>query len=279
MDTCIIQCQYQVLLSHLEYYQYEALSKELNKLDNWQSEAINHLLDLAKAILAVDLTTVNQKAPHTPLSINTSVSSLERKAYYYLQTLTLQLSRGELADYLRGLTPLLVDLFRLSIERDFFPRLSEFIQPISKPTVDNQPLYRGIQWSRERVELDNNIIRKTWAKYYGHTFNYDHYVSSSHLVKLIETQSKNEKLITLTGKIRRLEKYLRNLAAHEVVKVDEEYFTARVQMTPEEVHAVLLELYDVIGLTDTVHRNVLNIINKELKSLLTEQFQLISRGV
>lgn len=260
--------QIDVLLALLNYDHFQALELELKRTAFDGKDDVLTLVRLANAILQVDIENVQKLAQSTSFQGVLDASKLERKAYYYLQTMSLQLKRQEYGDYLRGLTPLLVDIFRIVIERDFLPNLSEYIQPIKKETVDGSNLYRGIQWAQSKIDSHPNIIANTWEKYYGNYFNYDHYVSSSHLIKLIEANSKNQRLIELTSTMRKIEKYLRNLVAHEVLKVDQQFFVDRMQMTPMQVHQVLLDLYDEVGLTYPLQRTSIEKIKQQITLLL-----------
>lgn len=257
------------LLVLLKYDHFQALESELQSLEVPDKAKLLSLARLGNAILQVDIENVQKLAQNTPFQGILNASPLERKAYYYLQTMSLQLKRQEYGDYLRGLTPLLVDVFRLAIERDFMPNLADYIQPIKKETIDGENLYRGIQWSQTKIDSHPNLIADTWKKYYGHFFNYNHYVSSSHLIKLIEVNSTQSRVIELASQMRKIEKYLRNLVAHEVLNVDQQFFVDRMQMTPTQVHQVLLDLYDEIGLTDSLQRTSIDRIKKELLHYLT----------
>ncbi|MGX7076609.1 hypothetical protein [Globicatella sanguinis] len=259
-----------VLLALLKYDHFQALELEIKQLAFDGKDEILLLVQLANAILQVDNENVKKLAQNTPFQGVLDASQLERKAYYYLQTLTLQLKRQEYGDYLRGLTPLLVDVFRIAIERDFLPNLAEYIQPIKKETTSGAHLYRGLQWSQNKIESHPNIIADTWKKYYGNYFNYDHYVSSSHLMKLIEANSSNEHLIELASTMRKIEKYLRNLVAHEVLTVNQQFFVDRIQRTPLQVHQVLLDLYDEVGLTHPLQRTIIEQIKQQITLLLQQ---------
>lgn len=272
MDNTQTKIAYYQLESLLQYHQYQAVMNELKNIPQLNNDNIEQLLTLAHAIVTIDMEQVKALAQETAFQGVLNGSKLERKAYYALQNMTLQIERNELADYLRGLTPLLVDVLRLAIEKDFFPELSDYMQPIRKNSDDGIHLYRGLQWSKDKIEQDDNLVAQTWDKYYRDFFNYDNYVSSSHLLKIIEMHSKNEKLVELAMKLRNIEKYLRNLVAHEVVMVDEQFFIDRMQLKPKQVHQVLLNMYDLIGLDNHLQRNSLQMLRQAIFEALTAQF-------
>lgn len=258
-----------------KYHHYQALELELSKLKQWQNRALMQRIQIAKAILNADLEQVKQFTQESDYTYLTKGTVLERKAYYQLQTMTLQLAREEYGDYLRALTPLLVDLLRIVIERDFMPHLSEYIIPVIKNTEEDKALYRGLQWSRDKIEATDNLIQSTWKKYYGDYFNYDHYVSSSHLIKLIETHATQPRLVELTTQLRQIEKYLRNIVAHEIIVVDRQFFKERMDTTPEAVHQLLLKVYQEAQLNDQLQRQSIMILRKDIQFELTKQYERI----
>lgn len=229
------------------------------------SQEVDDLLDLAQGILRVDIDLVEKKAKDCQFPYLLKPRQLQQRVYYYTQHLELQLKNEEFGDYFRGLTPVLVDLLRLLIENDFMPELSKYMMPVVKDTPQGTPLYRGLQWYEKKVEQGHNRVKVTFRKYYGNRFNYDHYVSSSHLLKLIEDHSDNQALKTKANQMRQIEKYLRNIIAHEVVCVDEDLILRRVHMTPGQIHDLYRDLLRMAGLTDDRQWGILSQIDNKVK--------------
>ncbi len=220
--------------------------------DNFESKfaAVRPYLQLAQAILNVDIGRIEQLASTCNQQYLLKPTTIQQKVYFYSHYLNLQLRRQEYGDYFRGLTPVLVDVFRLLIENDFMPEINQYMTPVVKDTVDGKPLYRGLQWYQQKIEEKPNKVQETFDKYYGSRFNYDHYVSSTHLIKLIEDHSHKSKLKDLAMKLRYIEKYMRNIIAHEVITVDEDLIQTRVKMSMTDIHELYLETLVFAGLTD-----------------------------
>lgn len=248
----------------IEQADYVSLSHFIQQYPEWQVDVLETYIQLGQALITQDMNTIEALANTAQMSHLLEPTALERKLYSYMNYLQIQLNKREYADYLRGITPLLVDVFRLLLVRDCIPNLDEYIHPVVKPTDDDILLYRGMQWTQEVIESTNNIIRQTWQHYYGDAFNYEHYLSSSHLLKLIEHNSTNEAMKHHAMQLRQIEKKIRNLVAHETVHVDIAFIKERIQCAPEEVHTLLIETLHLAGLTDPIQWQSLSHLNQQM---------------
>lgn len=268
MTVSIEHHQAELINYLIQIQAYQALEEYLGQT---LKEPMNQVLDnihLAQAILRVDIDQVEQLAVKCQQSYLLKPSAIQQKVYFYSHYLNLQLKQHEYGDYFRGLTPVLVDVFRLLIENDFMPEINHYMIPVVKDTVDGQPLYRGLQWYQPKIESSTNKIQSTFNKYYGEHFNYEHYVSSTHLIKLIDDYSNNERMKELAKQLRFIEKYMRNIIAHEVICVDDALVKTRVNLTIEEVQKIYLETLTYAGLTDQRQWDVFNQIHQTIRQAL-----------
>ncbi|MBG9982883.1 hypothetical protein HZY86_07185 [Aerococcaceae bacterium DSM 111020] len=257
----------ELIMHMLDYREYLPLQSYLQS-SSTMTPHLKLLTQLGDAILHCDIETVNPLAESLDILHLTHISRLKQRAYFYYQGMQLNFLRHEYGDYFRALSPFLVDVLRLIIERHIIPQLNEFMIPIVKENAEENRIYRGLQWKQSRVEQSNNIINQTFKKYYGERFNYDHYVSSSHLVKIIEDHSKDQKLKQLIANVRHVEKYVRNIAAHEVVYVDNAFVTQRSGLTLNDVQLCVQELMHNADLTDQAVINILTEINQRILQAL-----------
>lgn len=263
--TEMIKQKHRPLVEYMLFDQdYPQLRNFLKEFYPQLSSKVAPWIDLAHNILLVDIEAVEDFAINHQLTYLIRPSKIQRKVYYFTHHLNLQMRKKEFADYFRGLTPVLVDIYRLAIEDDFMPDLNDYMMPTIKNTPDGRPLYRGLQWYEKKVEASNNKIKQTFNKYYGERFNYDHYVSSSHLIKLIDDHSTNQALKDKSQEMRLIEKYLRNIIAHEVICVNEAWIQQRMNMSSENVHQVYLDLVKLAGLDDSRQWKIFDIIHQKI---------------
>lgn len=268
-----VTIQWHLIEHMIDHHQYIPLYAFIQTHSSWQNRQITELVALAQAIVKGDNSAIERLAPSTKFAFLTEPSYLERRTYNFWHALTIQLERQEYADYLRALTPLLVDVYRLIIEEDILPNLNDYMEPITKAKEDGEAIYRGLQWSETAIESGANMVSKTFQHFYGDRFNYSHYVSSSHLLKIIEFNSKDSYLIDKAHEMRNIEKYLRNLVAHEVIHVNSEWIEKRANRSPNEIHQLLKDLYDLAGLNDQQQWESLATIDYDLRKAFRKQFE------
>ncbi|WP_051221049.1 hypothetical protein [Eremococcus coleocola] len=247
----------------LDQHDYAMLVKLLQK--EGAPASLQAFARLGQALVQGNLAVIDKLAQELDQDQLLRPEALEQATYAAYRALQIQLKRQEYGDYFRALTPILVNIFRLIFEKRVMPQLDQFIEPIKKEDIDGRHLYRGLQWKQSRVEASDNIVNQTFHRYYGDHFNYDQYLSSSHLLKLITDHSQDKDLVAKATRMRAVEKYVRNLSAHEVVFVDQAWVKERGQLSLEEINHLLGELMTLADLKDQDQLNALSKINKEIK--------------
>lgn len=263
-----------ILLEHmLSHRQFKAFKKYIKQHKQWYTSRLVKLLSLAYAYLHTDLETIEDLATQLHFQHLNDPSFLERRVYSYTQSLAIKLHQHEYDDYLRALTPLLVDIMRLILQTTVLPDLDRYLIKVYKNSPDGKSLYRGLQWNQTQIESHGNIISQTWQNYYGDYFSYSHYVSSSHLLKIIVNHVPDPKIVKAAEEIRQIEKYGRNLIAHELVYVDEKWLEYRVGYSGLEIHNLLMELTQYAGLSDKRQWETLTLIEAEVEEELLKLFK------
>ncbi|MBG9981406.1 hypothetical protein HZY91_09580 [Facklamia sp. DSM 111018] len=261
------------LLKHmLKHQQYYSMLDYIHIYKEWSNDRIEGLLELGHAYKHTDLKTINLIAPRLQLDFLTQPGKLEQRVYSSAQSLAIKIELREYDDYLRALTPLLVDVLRLVLEATVLPDLDRYLCEVIKETSDGNPLYRGLQWNEPLIEAKSNLIKSTWKHYYGDFFNYDHYVSSSHLVKLITDHVKNPQILEIADQMRKIEKYARNIVAHESVYVNDDWLKERVGMEAKQIHQLLVNLINLAGLTSAKQWQSMVIIDNEIEKELKNSY-------
>lgn len=266
-----IQVHIGVINHMLECREYHSLHHYLETHASLKDPLIEASLQLAQAFIDIDLKTIEKLAPQLNRTYLLKPTYLERRLYSYAHYMYLQYQRKEYMDYFRAMTPLLVDLFRLVIERDFFPELNQYIEAVIKENDQGMSVYKGLQWKQDKIEADDNIIHRTFRKYYGERFNYDHYLSSSHLIKIIDEYSQDDYVKQECQELRQVEKFVRNIIAHEVIHVTDKFIRHRSGLSIEEVHELIRRVFQIAQLKDARQWQVMEDINQTIKEKLKEK--------
>ena len=275
MEVQYKECEHHVfaaLTEHMiEHRQYSILQETLHQADakKWQKQIT--LTQLAQAYLTNDLESIRELAVVLERNYLLAPSQLELRIYSYIHHMNQLYERQAWTDYFRAISPVMVDLFALLIERHAIPELSHYMEPVINPTDDGRQIYKGLHWIQEKIEADDNLIRKTWQNYYGDYFNYGHYVSSSHLIKLMQ-DTMDPSFVTPAQTLRRIEKDIRNIVAHEAIYLSPERIYHRSLMTAEEIHQLLHHLCQQAQLNDPRQIGILSNIDEELRTSIHQDF-------
>ncbi|MGF3112007.1 hypothetical protein [Facklamia sp. P9177] len=272
------QTQFALLKQLLYHQHYQTMLKFLEDNPSWESQELSKLLQLGHAYIHTDLKTIEELSGQVEMDYLTKPSLLERRVYSSIPGLALELEIKEDDDYFRAITPLLVDVLRLTLENTVFPDLERYLVEVMKETDEGIPIYRGLQWNQSLIEADKNgKINRTWERYYGKHFNYSHYVSSSHLLKLVEDYVKDPKILKLAVQIRHIEKYARNIVAHELIYVDDAWLKHRLKIEAKEVHQQIINMINAAGLRDPQQWQGLASIQAAIEKELEKNYTKMSK--
>src|SRR5699024_5318378 len=122
-----------------------------------------------------------------------------------------------------------------------------------------------------KAEEVANKVTDTFTKYNGDRFNYNHYVISSHLLILIDDHCRNDEVTMKSISLTHIEKYVRNIVAHEVIYVSDELVERRTGMNVKQIHRLLQEALILAGLDDKRQWAILNEINKAIKNNIQDR--------
>ena len=137
----------------------------------------------------------------------------------YLRNLDLKVKKEEYADFIRAITPLIVDLFEMVLAEDVCGnfRLSDY-------TKKNQ---EGIvKWDRKILgEKAPDVLAALNANFQGNFKGGNVY--AAHLVIIIDKLSSDSRLAEICNKLRTIEEQVRNIGAHEIVSINDKWIHNR----------------------------------------------------
>ena len=87
--------------------------------------------------------------------------------------------------------------------------------------------------------------------------------------------AKDESIKETAAQVRQVEKDLRNIVAHEVLFVDENWLKMRSNMDADEIHAILMRLIYIAGLDDQRQWDVISDLNEQLKELFKARIEAV----
>ena len=151
--------------------------------------------------------------------------------FEYIQNVEIKYLRGELADFIRSISPVVLKLFLLILKKNEVD-----INKLSKDV-------RGkLYWDKKSLKDEQCILYNLQNCYSD--FKPEGYIKSDHLQKIIDFLSPNKDIKDLVKQIRKIEDEVRNKAAHEIIKIDEEYIKKKADnKTPKDICDILKKLF------------------------------------
>lgn len=139
----------------------------------------------------------------------------KRDIFEYALVMQIRFRRGEYADFIRSISPILYRLFKRIMEKKLGICLEKYVKASKKKTV----------WDHGKLSKDTvgkEILKILgWDYKPGDRFRGEN-VYPVHMQKIIRAKSDDKELKKLVGELREAEEKVRNLAAHQIVSVNEE---------------------------------------------------------
>lgn len=213
--------QEEIIKRHLRAYDYAAALDVANELSQTDTQNYLPLLKMAQARVLLDGATAYKIAQAEKADCFPVKAGNERKYFEYILNLEIKLRRKEYVDFIRGITPVIVDMLELILKTEL------------KITVDDYcKTSTGIRrWDRNK--LDGTPVLKALEKEFK-SFDYKN-VYSVHLVSIINELSTKPELKMLVQELRLVEENIRNLAAHEIVSITDETIKSRTGFTSKGI--------------------------------------------
>ena len=190
-------------------YSYQAAVEAAEMLPEDKTAGYMDLLRMAACRILLDISGTDKiLLKNSTYSIPIKDSGV-RKYYEYALALDIKLKRHEYGDFIRGISPLLAVLFERIFEKQTDIKLKDYCDR------------RNNSWKWDLARLVGSKLYETLTAEYGDDFRARD-VYSSQLAVLIEAYAKNPDVVDLVKELRKVEKELRNPAAHQIVSITEE---------------------------------------------------------
>lgn len=252
----------EIIKKHIQVYDYRAALGVAETMPDEDTILYKDLLSLATGRSILDFAGVDKIIRKTGFQCLPVRTSSERKYFEYALNIDLKLRRQEYADFIRAITPIVVDLFEAILKKQ------------ARLNVDDYCIYKMKDGNLER----HWSIRKMKGTKVEEIFNMkykpfrENPVSSHHLVNLIEYLVKYPHLVQLSKNVRKIESHVRNLAAHQIVSITDEVIIEKTGFSAQKIMDMIKELFDYTGMNikpnywnsyDDMNKKILEIMSVE----------------
>lgn len=224
-----------MIKKHLLAYDYHAAYEVGKEIGSDIGEDKLALLELADARMKLNLRRVNKIKIKYGYDFLPVKESNKEKMFEYALGLKVKVLREEYADFVRGITPLVVDMFEIIVKKYCGITIKDYCYYDKKNIM---------KWDQKK--LQGTVALKALEDEYGE-FKYGP-VYSVHLTIIIDTLSSEYSIKEKTSMLRKIEENVRNIAAHDIVSVTEKWVKKQTNKTPEEIMSLIQNLCMMIGI-------------------------------
>lgn len=245
------------IIKLLESYDYEAAGVLLDELVEKPCTEFHELLLVAQKRIILDLNSITKVWKVLPSDLFPVKEGDKINQFEYLLALIIKAKKKEYADFVRGITPLTTDLMEKVMVKccdiktsDFADRKKNGAYKISSCKVDkNERVKRAFM-----AEFSNISERE---------------VTSVQFKAIIVYTTTDSKLAELVTEIRSVETNIRNMAAHQIVSVTDDFIEKQTGFTVNQIIDKLKQLMIYSGIKVKKEKwQVYDDMNKKLIELL-----------
>lgn len=248
-----------MIKKHIRAYDYPAALAVAKELQEDISPEALRLLEIADARVKLNRKEITKLMADKKYPIFPIQDGDKQKVFEYALVLQMKVIKEEYADFIRGVTPIVVDLMESILKTECKIELADLCDLRNKSTLF---------WNLDKLKKANllDFLNKEYAGMGGFKSGqvYSHTIS-----KLIINKSKNQVLIDKIKDIIKVEQKVRNVAAHDIVSVTDEWFVEKTGKSAQEIFALIKFITKASGIKvkeeDWKSYDVMNdMIEKEL---------------
>lgn len=230
----------EMIVQLIEAYDYHAALLIAEGIGEFISPDVTALLRAAESRLMLNqsgIDTALQGTGYQILPIRTN--GRKKEIFEYLLYLQLRQKQGHYADFIRGITPVILDLLEECLEVNCNIDMKEFCVERIKYNGDRE--YRLSNKKLEQSEK-GRYVQEILKKRFQNEVKEQFYSSAQIYPILGELMQKDTDLCEILKRLDRVESEVRNVTAHQIVSVTDEWIQKKVSLSSGDIMKLLKQL-------------------------------------
>ena len=225
-----------MIKKHIMAYDYTAAKMIAKDIKEEISEDAYRLIEIASERMKLNRSKISKLISGTNFDIFPIKDGKYQKVFEYVLGLGIKLKKEEYADFIRGITPLVVDLMESILERSCNLKIADYCNTDAKSGRR--------RWDRSKLDKAGllTILNDNFS---GNFKGGDIY--SIHIACLIKAKCDDLNLKQKIDDIAKVEGEVRNVAAHQIVSVTDEWFRDMTGKSANEIFSLLKYLTQSAG--------------------------------
>lgn len=223
----------EMICQHVRVYDYEAALTVADSIPGKAELLYRNLLEFGRARLQLDFPKADSLMRKIGIDFYPIKTGNEKMLFEYALGLDIRNRRGEYADFIRAITPILADLFKLTLKKQCGLNISSYTSTSEEGKES---------WSQKKLVGTNvlSILEDAYQSHWGFQYGY---VKSDHLLKLFCGLSDDDTLKSLMTDLHSVEEKIRNIAAHQIASITEEKIRKMTGFTPNQIMEKIKRLF------------------------------------
>lgn len=238
---------------YIDVYDYEAAKIQAMDLYEQPEQEFFDCLEIAIQRTKLNLQYVNgERKKYHIAAWFPVVQSREMREFEYLLAMQTKLWKKQYVDFVRDITPIFYSLSERALKKYCNLEFKDIGEE------------KGNAWflSLDKLKQQGITPEHLWRD----TTN----ISAYNIMKIMEKKNAQSAILNIMGDIRKVEKEVRHLAAHQIVGATSEWIEKRTGFTTEQVMDKVFELAKLVGLpVSKENRAAYHTMNRQLIQMLS----------
>ncbi len=218
----------EAMIKQIRAYDYVAALTMAEELTVPLQDDVMAMLRAASCRLKLNIHGIDQELKPYGIEFLPVRDDSVRGIFEYILNLEIKVKKEEYADFIRAITPVVLELFKIALKQYGGIDWKQFCYK----TKDGR-------WKWDTVKLKQNVpIWEALNAGYRNGFSGTD-IYADHLLKIMRDSLKNSSMLQLSEEIRKVEANVRNMTAHNLISVTEAWVKRNCGYTPEEIFEML----------------------------------------
>lgn len=247
----------------IDEYDYDA-AYTLATYEDMKNLSKNYIdyIEVAKYRLLQDFKTVDkiinkaEKISEIDKNIYNPVKSSDVREYFeYILSLDIKIKKKQYADFIRAISPIIKDMFILIINKHL--KINVYSELCNYDNKNGKYI-----WSEKKLKKHEEILKILQAEY-KNNFKYGD-LSADHFKYIILGMVKTKDIKEVVENLRNVEQSVRNIAAHEIVSVNEDFIKDKTKTSEKPEGYTSRQI--IKDIKTALHHAGINISNEDYNS-------------
>lgn len=218
----------ETIIKQIRAYDYVAALTIAEEMTEPLSDKILAMLRAASCRLKLNIHGIDQELKPYGIQFLPIRDDSVRGIFEYVLNLEIKVKKEEYADFVRAITPVVLELFEIALKEYGGIDWKQYCYRTKKDG----------QWKWDINKLKQNVSVWEALNTYPNGFSRKD-ISADHILKIMRNLLKNSTMLQLSEKIRKIEKNVRNIPAHNLVSVTEAWVKRKCGYIPVEIFELL----------------------------------------